>query len=130
MGIHIKFLNDAQNAALKAALAEAGDEAKSFASSETAKLAALAVAKYPALVSAFKAAFAEVETDSGVSGIARMGKAVAIVLPQVPAIAAELADLPSLEDFLIQCGQTIFTDGLGELEKAAEGLVGKLLAAL
>lgn len=130
MGIHIKILNDAQNAALKAALSEMEGEAKTFAVSEAAKLAALAAAKYPALVAAFKAAFAEVETDTATTGLAKMEKAVAIVLPQVPAIATELADLPSLKDFLIQCGQTIFTDGLSELETAAETLVEKLLAAV
>lgn len=124
--VHIKFLNDAQNAIVEEALADA----KSFVTSESTKLVPLVTAKYPALVTAFKAAFNEVENDTSVTGIAKMGKAVALVIPQIPAIAAELTDLPNLEDFLINVGQTVFTDGLSALESAAGSLVSKLVAAL
>jgi hypothetical protein len=115
------------NADERAMLAAAGHHLVTTAESQVPKLITAAAAKYPALVAAFKEGFDEVENDTTVTGFAKMAKVAEIVAPKVPEIAAELADLPNLESFLLQFGQTVWTAAIPDLESAAVALVAKLV---
>lgn len=116
------------NADERAALAAAGHHLVTTAESAAGKLVDAAAAKFPALVSAFKEGFDEVEHDATLHGFAKMARVVEIVAPKVPEIAAELAQLPNLPSFLLQMGQSLWTSAIPDLENAAVGLIAKLAA--
>jgi hypothetical protein len=124
--MHIKiFGNDTWDNVVSPALAASGHAEKGFVISEGQKLEALAEQRYPALVSAFKTGFADVE-NSDLKGFAKMAKVVADIAPKVSELAAELSDLPNLTGFLLGLGQTLWNDAEAAAVQAAASLVTKL----
>lgn len=124
LNLHIHAFSDSEwNDKIKPALADAGAELKSFAGSETDKLVIAAKANFPDLVADIKKGIADV-TDPDTKGILKLEAVAVDVAKTVP---DALAALPHLKDFMIQLVQSVYTDGLSELESVAASFIAKIL---
>jgi hypothetical protein len=122
LGIHLALLNDEQHAIVKAALKDAGHDLETFAGSEVDKLVAATKVKFPDLVADMQRIIDSLKSSS----MSSSDKLFAVATEALEAAPDVIKALPDAKSFLIQLGQSVFTDGLAELKAEA----GKVLAAL